>query len=211
MTPLLMAAFLAPMTLFSSPEPMGPPVPTPLPAWSSFDIAPALAVGAPFMAAFGGGGSSQIYLGQLQGTQVVPPTGSMASGTVIASLNANQTALRYFIRINGLILPQGPPANPDDITAVHFHTASAGSNGPHVLNVFGVPSQDDRQLQVLFGLNAITGRWDDGDAVVFPPGPPHTKLLTDFIGALNNSDIYVQMHSLAFSSGEIRAQLIPFP
>jgi len=158
----------------------------------------------------GGGGSSQLWVGGISEDQVVPPTGSVGSGTLIASLNTNQTALRYFIRINpALTLPQGPPQAQTDISAIHLHLAPAGQNGPHGLNVFGFPSQDDRELNLLFGVNGLTGRWDDGDET--GAAPNQSKKLTDNLTNLFNEAVYVQMHTVEFPSGAIRGQFQLFP
>ena len=90
-----------------------------------------------------------------------------------------------------------------------MHVAPTNANGPHVLNIFGFPSQDDRQLNLLFGVNGLTGRWDDGDET--GAAPNQSKKLTDYITELNNEEIYVQMHTVAFPTGAIRGEFVQFP
>lgn len=162
-----------------------------------------------WMTTGGGGGSSQLWMGVLQESQVVPPTGSVGGGTVLASLNDRQTALRYFIRINPALQLAMPPANPTDVTAVHLHIGPVGVNGQHLLNIYGFPSQDDAQMTVLTNVNGIIGRWDDGDAT--GPAANQSKPLTANITPLFSESTYLQIHTMQFPTGAVRAQLELFP
>lgn len=100
----------------------------------------------------------------------VPPTGSSATGNFYGAYNKTTKALSYVVRFSGLTP-----------TAMHFHKAAAGVNGPVVV--------------------AISAPYTTGMAA--------TATLTaeqeaDMLGGL----WYINIHSAAFGAGEIRGQLI---
>ena len=83
------------------------------------------------------------------------------------TLNDAETELTYRIELSGLDLKQNPVDRtaPNDVTKVHIHWGDRGTNGPHVLNVFGLPGEDDSGLTVDFDTEVIVGTWDDSDVV----------------------------------------------
>lgn len=123
-------------------------------------------------------GKCKQYLALVSGTNEVPPTNSTASGKIFASLNGNT------LTISGSFT--GLSSN---YVGSHIHQGAAGVNGP-----------------VLFTLNPVTN---------LPPlsGEYFTVnnvfLLTDNQKILlHQSELYVNIHSVNFPNGEIRAQLI---
>ena len=64
------------------------------------------------------------YIGVIEGSQEVPPVASAARGTLVASVDRNQTDLHFMVVA-------------DNITAngVHFHNGPEGQNGPVIFNV----------------------------------------------------------------------------
>lgn len=158
---------------------------------------------------------AQDFGGLADGSQVVPATASTASALISAELRATPTGpeLDYFIQLIGLDLDglQTPGDPLDDVTAVHWHRAPAGSTGPHTLNLFGVPSADDPDLVVDPVAGTLTGTWDDSDEKVNPLAPltGSTVTLTDALAELLSCGLYVQIHTVAVGSGEIRGQVLP--
>lgn len=159
--------------------------------------------------------SASLFQASLEGTQVVPSTDSVAKGSAKFELDVTETELNYFIQLEDLDLVENPleRTNPDDVTAVHIHTGESGTNGIHVLNVFGMPSEDDSELVVDFEAETLTGTWNDSDAIdpitnlPFVENPGSTKPVTDFTERLFSEELYVQVHTNAMPDGAIRGQI----
>ena len=169
--------------------------------------------------------------------QVIPigdapsPAGiSSASATAhfILDLNGISPTLAYTISFQGLSVAT-------DIQAVHFHLghpqpgpsplpgppglkhADAEENGPHVLNVFGLPREDDADLVVDPLTNTISGVWDNSDWNYGPDGildRGDSVQLAPMIPDLLLGEIYVQVHTFDFpvpDTGELRGQIVVVP
>jgi hypothetical protein len=137
----------------------------------------------------GGGGSdnpapvattSTSFAGKLNGTQENPAVATGATGTGSFKLNAAKTELTFDITIDGLTGP---------MTAAHFHSGATGVNGGVV-----------RTLTTNFTGNTATGTWTTTD------GEPLTPAL---VTALEASGLYVNVHTAANPTGEIRGQVLP--
>ena len=115
---------------------------------------------------------------KLNGAQEVPPVVTNATGTASIRLNETRTELRYDITVNGL---SGP------ITLAHFHRAPAGVSGGVV-----------KTITASFTGNTATGIWRDTDAEPLTP-----QLVADIFAG----NVYVNVHTAANGTGEIRGQL----
>ena len=107
---------------------------------------------------------------------------------------------------------QTSKGNGDPITKIHLHQNEPGKAGPHVLNVFGAPSEDDDDLHVDVDARTFTGIWDDGDAndlLPVGPSPNDSIALSDAMGALCSGNLYVNIHSENHGTGALRGQIIP--
>jgi hypothetical protein len=167
----------------------------------------------------GGNEANNRFEAALTPEQVVPPEDtdgpagvSNALGTATFTLSTDETKLLYDIRLSGVDL------NNDltDVTAVHVHVGAPGSNGPHVLNIFGLTAgmrlEDDADLTIDEENNSLRGTWDDSDVQGTEPLQPfETKPFTEFRDELLSGSLYVQVHTVDFSppNGEIRGQIIP--
>lgn len=98
----------------------------------------------------------------------------------------------------------------DDVTAVHLHDAALGDGvtGPHVLNVWKAPIEDDDQMRSIPALGIIKGIYDDSDVTPHDAGVHHgpSLTLTDKIGDLCNGDFYVMVHQ---GPGVLKGDAIP--
>ena len=148
--------------------------------------------------------AASLFRADLEGSQVVPPTPSNAGGFAIFTLNDDQTALEYFIQLKELTLKSdiSERTQPQDVTKIHLHVASPGDNGPHVLNIFGLPSEDDGDLTVDFAAGTLSGIWDNDDVVDLngngQADPNETKPVTAFLDELFAGQLYVQVHTVEF-------------
>lgn len=146
-------------------------------------------------------------------SQVVPRTGDTATAT--ATFTLMPTGLQYSIQLNGLDLKADSADRTEDkdVTHVHLHSGAAGTNGDHVLNIFGIPSEDDDDLVVDFDNEILTGFWDDSDATdlngdMDTNDASESKPFSDFISQLLAGTIYLQIHTVESPSpGAIRGQV----
>lgn len=118
------------------------------------------------------------FTAKLDGAQEVPPVTTNATGTGFFQLSEDLTSLRYQITVCDLS---------GSIAAAHFHNAAAGATSPPVKTIS-------------FTGNTATGTWSTSDA--------SQPLTSDFVTALLNGEIYVNVHTPANSGGEIRGQVL---
>ncbi|MEM9413145.1 MAG: CHRD domain-containing protein [Planctomycetota bacterium] len=153
----------------------------------------------------------------------VPGGTSTETGTAVAifALDDEQMNLSYTIQIQGLDLKPNPDDRTEfsDIDKIHLHNGFVGSTGPHVLNIFGLPSEDDAEMFVDFENEIITGVYNDADAIdpntneLFDQNDPaNTKLLANFVDDLLDGQLYLAIHSAGQNGGvAIRGQLVAVP
>ena len=120
----------------------------------------------------------------------VQGTGSDAGGFAEFTLtevdgDPTQNTMAYFIQFENVDLDGAQTADPlDDITALHIHditmcsvlvpqciegTDTAGT--VHLLNIYGLPREDDADVMVDPAAGTISGIWDDSDATPGLPSP----------------------------------------
>ena len=130
---------------------------------------------------------------------VVGGTGSLATGTAVLTLNAAQDALSYSITLIGLDLDglQTPMDATDNVTAMHFHAAPAGSNGGVVFGLIS-PNHDVDDLVIDPVAGTLTGIWEETDV-----NPLSGQLPNLMVG-----NLYLNVHTTSFPGGEIRGQVL---
>lgn len=148
------------------------------------------------------------------GSQEVPPNGSTARGLGTVIFDQTAVAASYSIRYTGLDfgtaagLPPQTASTADDVTGHHVHNAPRGVNGPVVFGQIG-PAQDADDLSITANADGswtVRGRWETTD--------PASTSITTFAGQLASTPIgsdaalYFNVHTTAFSGGEIRAQWV---
>ena len=114
---------------------------------------------------------------QLTGSQQNPPVTTNARGTGSATIT--DPGLVFFNTFDNLSSP---------VTAVHFHNAAVGVNGPVVRDL----------MSNLMG-NNVVGSWKRTETV-----SPITNAL---IAEAYNQNIYINLHTTLYPGGEIRGQL----
>lgn len=123
----------------------------------------------------------------LSGDEVVPPVDTDARGLATFQLNKEGTELRFKLNV----------ANIEDVIGAHIHNAPAGQNGPIVVFLYGDP---------LAEAVTVNGTLVQGTAteVVGPLAGDFEAL----IDAMESGNTYVQVHTTANPSGEIRGQIV---
>ena len=165
--------------------------------------------------------ADMIFRADLDASQV--PGGSTETGTATATfvLDDAQENLSYFIQINGMDLKpvQADRTDFGDIDKIHLHNGFAGATGPHVLNIFGLPSEDDAEMVVDFDNETISGVYNDADAIdpntneLFDQNDPATtKLFANFVDDLIEGQLYLAIHTAGQGGGvAVRGQLVAVP
>ena len=165
--------------------------------------------------------NAQSFVANLDASQV--NGSSTETGTAIASfyLDSSQQNLSYTIQIFGLDLKAVPADRTgfSDVTAIHLHNGFVDTSGPDVLNIFGVPSEDDSEMGVDFANDTISGVFNDADAIdpntgsLFDQNDPiNTKLLSNFTDDLMDQQLYLAIHTAGQNGNiAIRGQLIAVP
>jgi hypothetical protein len=171
----------------------------------------ALLLAAALLAPAGAGAvnwSKPDFVAVMDAAQTVPFAPNDASGIALFKFNGKRTKLRYKVQVvdldlDGFVTPDVPG---DDVTRLHFHFGVPGLAGPHILNVYKFPREDDRDLYVKPFDGVIRGVWDDGDENL--AGIPSYKL-SDVIEYLCNGNAYVNAHTVDHETGAIRGQIQP--
>lgn len=160
------------------------------------------------------------FVARLDASQTIVPSTSRATGEARFWLDRNRNELHYRITLDGLDLTGfqtcsfpipgcDPNAAGDDVTNVHIHVAPPGSDGPHALNVYLGPSDDDGDLLIHPRRGLLAGIWDDGDANPDLPSNLASIGLSDALDDLCAGNLYVAVHTTGFPAGAIRGQIEP--
>lgn len=144
----------------------------------------------------------------LEGAQEVPPQMTAAGGRASLILNDAQDRLEINIQISGLDLDgtQTPGINFDDVTRAHIHVGARGSNGGIVFGFIDPNSDLNGDLAIDAAAGTIFSAWDlnEGNG---------TNTLGSQLSNLLSNDLYINIHTVAIPSGEIRGQIevVPIP
>jgi hypothetical protein len=182
----------------------------------------AFLVGVFAVVAFAGqSGAQTTFRATLDASQVINGSSEPGFASAIFFLDAAEQNLSYSIQFNGLNLEPVPGNRTgfSDINAIHIHNGFAGSSGPHVLNIFGAPSEDDAEMVTDFFNESITGIYNDADAIDPVSGglfdqnsPATTKLLSNFVDDLRDGSLYLAAHTAGQGGNiAIRGQLVAVP
>jgi hypothetical protein len=163
----------------------------------------------------------------LEGPSPAGASDASGRGAFFLDLTPGAPTMTYTLTFDGLSMT-------DDITAVHLHfghepppltifspdptvgrhVGAAGINGPHLLNIFGIPREDDADLIVDFANSTLSGIYDNGDENFGPDGirdPGDSVAISEAIDAILLNETYIQVHTRAFPGGEIRGQVKAVP
>ena len=143
---------------------------------------------------------------------LVPDRGFSGTARAWLSIRKNAVVLKYRIKTD-MDLNAGFPQTADeadDVTQIHLHNGVPGTAGPHVLNVYKIPAQDDDDLVVKPNQGIVMGIWDDGDlSDGLPPGPASVPL-SGVLDELCLGNIYVNVHGTGDQGpGALRGNLEP--
>jgi len=162
------------------------------------------------------------FVAKLQGKQQTVPEergGGHGKASFWLTEVEGEPALQYKIEVSKNLYIEGAKGTGDLITKIHLHLQDPGTAGPHVLNIFGAPSEDDDHLVVDAKARTFSGIWDDGDA--FDVGtdgrtPNDSVALNVFdtltgqvpLDGLCDGKLYVNIHSEKHGPGALRGQIM---
>ncbi len=129
------------------------------------------------------------------GNQEVPANNSPATGSLTVTID---TATRAW----SLSGSWGTLSAP--LTVAHVHRAPAGSNGPVIVGLDGIALSGGRPTWALFSVGSTS--FNSGGTFNAPFAWPAAELEN-----LLSGRTYFNIHTTAFTSGEIRAQIVPTP
>ena len=138
------------------------------------------------------GPAAERFTAVLNGASVVPANASTVTGSVNFSSVPGDSILRYTLSI----------ANMTGVTQAHLHTAAAGANGATLVWLLPVNGSSAQAPSVtldgVISLGDIAPGWVRGTP----------RLAMDSVKALMRAGrLYVDVHSTAFTGGEIRGQV----
>lgn len=124
----------------------------------------------------------------LKGRNEVPAVVTGAQGEAKFKISDDGLSIEYKLIV----------ANIEDVEQAHIHLAPVGVNGPVVVFLFGlVPGGVDVSGEL------ASGTFDATDLI----GPLAGHPLSELIAAIESGGAYVNVHTVAHKSGEIRGQL----
>jgi len=126
------------------------------------------------------------FAANLTGDQEVPPVEVQASGFAKMVLNGDQTRLYYKVKVKDLS---------SKILFSHFHGAPAGENGPILKTLNPFFKKGEYCISI--------GCWSKDDPVEPLTGTDVAKLL--------GGDVYINVHTEEYPTGEVRGQVFTHP
>lgn len=131
-------------------------------------------------------GHDRNFRAHLSGENEVPSVETNAQGQANFQLDGAGDELSYKLIV----------ANIDDVVAAHIHCAPAGQNGPVGVTLFsGGPTSENGTLA-----EGVITAPDGGNGCGW-------TTLDDVVAAMRDGDTYVNVHTQAHPSGEIRGQV----
>ena len=135
----------------------------------------------PFLAGCNDEPNQSALRASLSGANEVPATTTAANGTTTLEIQSSTVLFRIELHsITGVM-------------AAHIHSGAAGVNGPIRVTLYNGPTTgavDGNLVQPTFTSSDVTG-------IAF----------NDLLNEMRNGSAYVNVHTTAFSAGEIRGQV----
>lgn len=135
-----------------------------------------------------GASEQKNFVANLRGDHEVPPVETDGNGVATFHLSNDGTSLRYRLVVNNL----------EGVTQSHIHIAPADQNGAVVVFLFGFDPAGVSSNGLL-----AEGVITEADLV----GPLAGEPLEALVARLQSGLAYVNVHTLANPSGEIRGQI----
>jgi hypothetical protein len=134
---------------------------------------------------------------KLTGAQEVPANDSYLKGDFVINLQDRE----YLLEVDQTIDPR------HIARAAHLHCGKVGTNGGVVYGL----AVDQNSWQRIQGRYVLTGIVDDAKFSTVPCPTAPIRNFDELRQAINDGNIYVNIHTQALPGGEIRAQVLRKP
>lgn len=169
------------------------PTSTPIALFALLVLVGTLLIGSAVGAAEHQDSDSHHFTTELSGSSEVPSVETDTTGSATLSINEAMDEAAFAVDV----------ADGQAITAAHLHCAPAGENGPVFAFLFGnIPGG--------FDVDGTLAAFTLTDANILPVGADCASSITDIASlkaAIEANEVYVNVHSVAHPSGEVRGQL----
>ncbi len=162
------------------------------------NIAPMIAVGG---LALGASAHETVFDFPLSGDQQVPPNGSPAVGAAELIYDEDDQTFSLDMMIFGITLDDLFNVGPNS-TPVHIHNAPTGQNGAIVIDLGFLATFQEDGLGIRLQIDNVLFGGQQGNLFT----DPNTNEDALFAG-----ELYVNIHTNDFNSGELRGQIVPTP
>jgi hypothetical protein len=135
------------------------------------------------------GVSDNRFSAPLTGMEEVPPVTTNSTGISIFEVINNNNTLNYKLNVT----------NMDNIKAAHIHLGNFSENGDVVATLF---NSSKTPIDIING-TLVEGKITAADL----QGPLQEKTISDLVNLMNNTQTYVNIHSIEYPNGEIRGQI----
>jgi len=132
-------------------------------------------------------GESELYQARLDGADEVPAVATTAHGNLTLKIAKSEESARFVLVVNNI----------QNVVAAHLHLAPEGVNGPVVVTLF------NGSLAGKVGGVLASGTITAADLV----GPLTGMDIEDLEQAMEDGDIYVNVHTTQHPGGEMRGQV----
>ncbi|WP_044796905.1 CHRD domain-containing protein [Bacillus cereus] len=135
---------------------------------------------------------AEFFFSKLNGTNVVPPVATLASGLAFLGTDDSLTMITFIISVNDL----------NQYTSAQLRLGLPGSNGPVVATLF-----ETCRRSISVGPGTVFGTITREDLL----GPLSGRSIEVFVRRMALESVYINVTSERFPKGEIRGQVIsPF-
>jgi hypothetical protein len=128
----------------------------------------------------------------LRPNQETKPVNSSAHGVVGFYVYQDNRTIGYLINASNI----------ENVTGIHIRHGMTGSDGPIVATLFDADSPPGK-INGVFSIGNITS--------VDLVGDMENKTMEDFFSAIDNGELYVNVHTIEYPEGEIRGQIQEVP
>lgn len=138
--------------------------------------------------------TTEAFVASLSGDKEVPPIQTQATGTAGFS-QPHLSNMTYGVQVQNI----------ESVTAAHIHQGKEGQNGPIVVTLFKADNNT--------GTGPINGQLVGGTiSNDMLEGPMAGKTLEgDLVKAIQNGEVYVNVHTTQNPDGAIRGQIVSGP
>lgn len=137
----------------------------------------------------GHGAGNGAHTASLSGESEVPSVDTDAAGNAVVKFRGDNDSLFYVLTVNNIV----------DVVAAHIHCAPPGVNGPVGVTLFSLFGGDPTSASGLLAKATVMAP-DSGNGCGW-------ETLADVAEAIDGGNAYVNVHTLANPTGEIRGQL----